>query len=137
MSKDAIAKAPRGRPQRQPVGFRNRLTVLDQDPNYVYRWVNSSFDGGDRIAIFEQAGYEKVPKRTHRIDNGRVSTPTPLGDFETLPGGAGDTLVLMRIPKEYYDEDFAAKQSIVDEKEPGKRNPDGFYGSITTKTEKV
>lgn len=132
MSKDAIAKAPSGRPNRMPVGFRNRLQVLNQDPNYFYRWVNANLDGGDRVGIFENAGYEKVPKGTHRIDNGRVSTPGPLGDFETMPGGDGDTLVLMRIKREWYDEDQLEKQKIVDEKEAHqKRTPDGFYGKIT------
>jgi hypothetical protein len=137
MAKDAIAKAPSGRPQRLPVGFRNRLAVVDQDPNFVYRWVNANLDGGDRISIFEQAGYEKVPKSSSRIGNGRLSTPGPLGDFETMPGGDGDTLILMRIQRDWYDEDQKVKQVAVDEKEARqKRTPDGFYGEISTSNKK-
>ena len=34
-NKEAIAKAPSGRPQRTPIGTRNVLTVEGKDPNYV------------------------------------------------------------------------------------------------------
>lgn len=130
MAEKTINKAPSGRPERKPVGFRNRLAVYDQDPNYVYRWVNTNADGGDRIIIMEQAGYEKVPKSTHRTDTGRVDA-SALGSFETAPGGGGDTLVLMRIPREWYEEDQKAKQARVDELDSAqKRTPDGFYGKI-------
>ena len=130
MTEKTVNKAPSGRPKRQPVGFRNRLAVHDKDPNYVYRWINTNADGGDRVDIMKDAGYELVEKSAKRAANGRVDA-SPLGGFETTPGGSGDTLVLMRQRKEYYQEDQQAKQSRVDELDKAqKRTPDGFYGKI-------
>ena len=57
MTKESIAKTPRGRTTRSPVNQRNILSVKGKDPGYVYRIVN---DTGDRIQMFEEAGYELV-----------------------------------------------------------------------------
>lgn len=136
MTEKTVNKAPSGRPKRQPVGLRNRLTVADQDPNYVYRWVNANADGGDRPAILQESGYEYVPKSDSRRANIRVSDAGALGAYETTPGGGGDTLVLMRQKREYYEEDQAAKQERVTATEKAQhRTPDGLYGSITSKKE--
>lgn len=136
MTEKTVNKAPSGRPKRQPVGHRNRLTVVDKDPNYVYRWVNASADGGDRPAILAESGYEYVQKSSVREGNIRVANGGPLGAYETTPGGGGDTLVLMRQKREYYEEDQASKQQRVDLTDRAQhRTPDGLYGSITTKKE--
>ena len=136
MTEKTVNKAPSGRPKRQPVGMRNRLTVADKDPDYVYRWINASADGGDRPAILAESGYEFVPKSESRRANVRVSDAGALGSYETTPGGGGDTLVLMRQKKEYYEEDQALKQKRVDETDRAQhRTPDGLYGSITSKKE--
>lgn len=133
MTEKTVNKAPSGRPVRKPVGFRNRLAVYDKDPNFEYRWVNSSADGGDRVSIMEEAGYEKVVKSATRQSTGRVDNASPLASFETTPGGNGDLMVLMRIKKEWYAEDQKAKQARVDELDQAqKRTPDGFYGKITS-----
>jgi hypothetical protein len=130
MTEKTVNKAPSGRPARKPVGFRNRLAVHGKEPGFEYRWINTNADGGDRVSIMEEAGYEKVSKSGVRAANGRVDA-SALGSFETVPGGSGDTLVLMRIKQEYYDEDQRAKQVRVDETERAqKRTPDGFYGKI-------
>lgn len=132
MSRISRNSEPSGRPARLPVGYRDRLRILDPDPNYVYRWVNASADQGDRVSIFEAAGYEKVPCGLHKIGNGRVSTPGPDGSVETIPGGGGDKLVLMRIKREWYEQDQKQKQDRVDATERAQRKPpDGFYGSIS------
>jgi len=134
MTEKTVNKAPSGRPVRKPAGFRNRLAVHGKDPNFEYRWINTNMDGGDRVSIMEEAGYEKVAKSSVRAASGRVDA-SPLGSFETTPGGNGDTMVLMRIKKEWYDEDQRAKQKRVDELDRAqKRTPDGFYGKITEKT---
>jgi hypothetical protein len=136
MTEKTVNKAPSGRPKRQPVGLRNRLTVADKDPNYEYRWINANADGGDRPAILQESGYEYVPKSDARRANIRVSDAGALGAFETTPGGGGDTLVLMRQKREYYEEDQKAKQARVDETDRAQhRTPDGLYGSITSKKE--
>lgn len=136
MTEKTINKAPSGRPKRQPVGHRNRLAVVDKDPNYVYRWVNANADGGDRPAILAESGYEFVEKSQTRKANIRVSDGGSLGSYETTPGGGGDTLVLMKQKREFYDEDQAAKQARVDETDRAQhKTPEGFYGSITSKKE--
>ena len=134
MTEKTVNKAPSGRPKRQPVGLRNRLTVVDKDPNYEYRWVNANADGGDRPAILAESGYEFVPKSTTRKANVRVNDAGPLGSYETTPGGGGDTMVLMRQKKEYYEEDQVAKQARVDELDRAQhKTPEGFYGSVSSK----
>jgi hypothetical protein len=132
MSKEAIAKAPSGRPSRQPVGSRSRLSVAEKDPNYEYRWV-VDYDGtGDRLTQFEQAGYEKVPTGTHRVGNSRVDIGAPDGSFETQKVGNNQTGYLMRQKREWYDEDQKAKRQRIDLSEQALKNPtlDGAYGEI-------
>ena len=130
MTEKTVNKAPSGRPQRKPVGFRNRLAVHDKDPDREYRWVNTTADGGDRVEIFKEAGYRLEKKSGQRAANGRVDA-SPLGSFETTPGGGGDTLVLMSIEKDLYIADQKEKQKRVDDLDRSqKRTPDGFYGKI-------
>lgn len=100
-----------GRPQRKsrvPLAEqRDTLTVADQEPGFVYRWVN---DVEDRVNKFKLAGYDVV------------NTPTTVGDTKVEDGldktssivekavGGKTKAVLMRIPEEWYDEDQAKKQ---------------------------
>jgi hypothetical protein len=134
MTKKTVNEAPSGRPKRKPVGYRNRLLVENQDPDYQYRWVNTNFrEGMLRVQEFEEAGYEKVLKHTVDADTGRIEGSS-LGSFQTAIGGAGDVMILMRQKKEYFEEDQKAKQKAVDETDQAqKRTPDGFYGKITDK----
>lgn len=132
--KEAISKAPSGRPKREPVGLRNRLKVHNEDPNYVYRWV-VDYDGtGDRIEQFKEAGYEVCPKGLHKVGDNRVSIPTAEGSSEVLSVGGGQKAVLMRQPKEYYDEDQKAKAERVKNSEEALKKPnlDGSYGNKIT-----
>lgn len=136
MTKETVNKAPSGRPVRKPVGYRNRLAAPDVGPDYVPRWVNATADGGQRVEILEQAGYEKVLKSANTQGVGRVDDASALGSVFTTPGGAGDTLVLMKQKKEWYEEDKKAKEARVDELDAAqKKTPDGFYGKITSKIE--
>lgn len=120
--------APRTeRRKRVPVsGARNILTVANKDPNYVYRWV---LDIPGRMDIFKDAGYEVV------IDKPEVGDPTvdrhsQLGSAVTLVRGVS-TLVLMRIPREWYNEDQQAKQEEIDALEETMRHPEAAdYGSV-------
>lgn len=138
MTEKTVNKAPSGRPNRRPVGYRNRLAVFENDPNYVYRWVNTNISGGDRVNELEEIGYEKVEKSAQRQGNGRIDA-SPLGKYETTPGGSGDTLILMRQKREYFEEDQRAKQKVVDETDHAQKriNPDGFYGHFSEKSEIV
>lgn len=99
------------RKERTPIGgTRDILTVKDKDPNFVYRWV---LDVPGRLAKFKEAGYEVV---TDNLEVGQDAVDRPkqkLGSVITKLSGM-NTLVLMRIPKEWYVEDQKAKQDKVD-----------------------
>ena len=104
-----MAKAER--PKRIPVGGpRNIMTVADKDPNYVYRWVN---DTPGRIERFKEGGYEVVTGN-NEVGTKTVDRGSKLGSAITKSVGGQLTAVLMRIPKEWYDEDQAAKMAEID-----------------------
>lgn len=127
--KEAIAKAPRGRTRRTPIGTRNVLTVAGKDPNYVYRIVN---DSGDRVNEFLEAGYELVPEDSIKVGDKRVNKATPEGSKAQVSVGQGQKAFVMRIRKEWYEEDQAAKQQRVDQLEATIKEKalDGTYGKL-------
>lgn len=122
------------RPKRVPLHEqrRNRLTILDRDPAYMYRIVN---DTENRVASLKLAGYEIVEK-VHEIgDPNVIDNNTTLGSGTRVSVGGGIQGVLMRIPKELYEEDQEAKQKAIDrtEAELIKRpnGADGAYGEVS------
>lgn len=130
MNKEPIAKAPKGRPSRTPIGKRNVLTVNGKDENYVYRVVN---DKGDRIAMFEDAGYELVEAAEVRVGDKRVERGSAIGSKAEVSVGQGDKAFIMRIAREFYEEDQAAKEQhlkLQEEaiKQEALKNSD--YGSV-------
>lgn len=129
MQKEAISKAPVGRVTRVPVSQRNVLTVKGKDPNYVYRVVN---DQDDRIAQFLEGGYELVEKETTDVGDKRVSQGTAVGSKQHLSVGQGTKAYVMRIKKEFYDEDQAVKQGFVTKQEASVKEKalDGNYGKL-------
>ena len=125
------------RPRRTPVdGARDILTVLNKDPNYVYRWVADDPRRPGRIERLKERGYEVVAEK-HEVGQKTVDKVSQLGQFNTVAGGGGITLVLMRQLREWYDEDQKTKQDKVNALEeamkadvrqgriPGSREP-GF-----------
>ena len=117
------------RPNRTPVsGGRDILAVRDQDPNYVYRWVN---DIDDRIERFKDGGYEPVTSDLE-VGTKAVDRNSKLGSVITKMVGNKVVAVLMRIPKEWYEEDQKAKQEQLDESDKALRaNQDVDYGKLT------
>lgn len=106
---------PNGRTRRSPInGSRNILTVSGKEPDYEYRIVN---DLGDRVAIMQENGYEIVSDNNVKVGDRRIANPTQEGTPVKVSVGGGVQGYLMRIPKEFYDEDQASKQSVVDETE--------------------
>ncbi len=112
MARTTTATSPSGRVRRTPITVRNRLTVKDQDPNYHYRIVNVR---DDRVQQFQEQGYELV--QATEVGDKRVDVPSTLGSGAEISVGQGTKAVLMRIPKEWYLEDQAAKQAQIDELE--------------------
>lgn len=130
-NKEAISKAPSGRVTRTPVGTRNILTVKGKDPNYEYRIVN---DVDDRITQFQEAGYELVANDAVKVGDKRVNSTTSEGSVKQMSVGQGTKAYLMRIKKEWYDEDQAVKQRQVNEIERATKEKalDGTYGQLDT-----
>lgn len=122
-------KTQKTRVTRTPVGgARDILTVHGKDPNFVYRWV---IDSPGRIQRFVEGGYEVVQEDLE-VGQKTVDRGSKLGSAVTKAGGSGQTLVLMRIPKEWYDEDQLAKQAQIDALEATMKSEaeQGNYGSV-------
>lgn len=127
------------RPKRTPVGGRRDiLTVAGKDPNYVYRWFN---DEGDRIIQALNGGYHVVTNEgdeIHEIGDLKASDTEGVGTPIVKSVGKdayGNPMYayLMRIPREWYEEDQAEKQKEVDASEESIFNPDdslGQYGGV-------
>lgn len=127
--KEAIAKAPRGRAQRVPIGTRNVLNVAGKDPNYEYRIIN---DSGDRVQEFLDAGYELVGGDSVRVGDKRVNSASSEGSLAQISVGQGQKGYVVRIKKEWYHEDQMAKQKRVDDLEQATKAKalDGTYGKL-------
>ena len=108
-----MAKTERVR--RTPInGTRSILGVQGKDPNFMYRIVN---DDGDRVAQFEEQGYEVVTDKSIKVGDRRIANPTQEGTPVQVSVGGGIKGVVMRIRKDWYDEDQATKQAQVAEQE--------------------
>jgi hypothetical protein len=124
------------------LGTRSVLTVRpqDKDPNYEYRFIN---DKDDRIPQAQEAGWEFVASKDKKIPVGdpKAGKDTQVGTPVTKAVGGGVTAYLMRIHKDWYDEDQAAKQASITENEQGMTHkipvnqPDnqGRYGDVDIK----
>ena len=118
------------RPVRAKVnGVRNILNVTGKDPDFHYRVVN---DTGDRIAIMQEQGYEVVTDSRINIGERRVANPTQEGSPVTASVGGGVKGVLMRIPKDWHEEDQKDKQRQVSETESAMKQAakEGMYGKL-------
>ena len=119
------------RPRRTPVSQRNRLSVRNQEPGYVYRIVN---DIDDRIEELQERGYEICTKESvGSVGHNRVDNPSSLGSVANFSVGKGTKAIVMRQKKEYYVEDQNMKQQEINDLEQSmiqdaKRKAD--YGSI-------
>jgi hypothetical protein len=129
-NKELISKAPSGRVKRTPVSGRNRLTVQGKDPNYVYRIVN---DEEGRIARFQEGGYELLEDEAVKVGDKRANQTSSEGSVKQLSVGGGKKAYVMRIRRDWYEEDQKAKQAQVDalEATTKKKALDGRYGTLT------
>jgi len=106
---------PQKRAVRKPLSARGPLNITgEKDPNFHYRFVN---DVGSRVYNYQQAGYEIVTDGDLTVGDSRVSDASDLGSPRRVVGDQGTTSVLMRIPKEYFDEDQAKKNAALDEQD--------------------
>lgn len=102
------------RPSRVPVfeANRNKLTVKGLDTvNFEHRWVN---DRDYRIAMFKEGGWEVVDKVDGElVGDGGVDQSNGTSSVQTKGVGGGIVSYLMRIPKELYEADQAAKEAEI------------------------
>lgn len=124
----AVASA---RPTRTPITQRNRLSVKNQDPGYIYRIVN---DEDDRVERLQELGYEIASKEAvGAVGNKQVDTASSLGSTAHFSVGKGTKAVVMRQKREYFVEDQATKQAEIDALEntmKGDARKAADYGNI-------
>lgn len=132
VKKEEIAKAPKGRVRRTPIGTKNILTIAGKEAGFVYRFVN---DEGDRVQEFLDRGYEIVEQKDVRIGDRRVNAPsTPEGSLAVASVGRGLKAYIMRIREDWYKEDQEAKQDHVNALEAGTKQ-DALNGTDYGKLE--
>lgn len=111
----SVTKERSQRPQRTPInGTRSVLKIKGQEEGYHYRVVN---DEGDRVSQLEAAGYEIVKDPNVQVGDRRVAKATQEGSPVRVSVGGGIQGYVMRIRKDWYDEDQAAKLKSVNELE--------------------
>ena len=104
--------------QRTPLVNRSVLGIKGKEPGYVYRIVN---DTGDRVASFQEQGYEIVTDSSITIGDRRVGKASADGSPVQVAVGNGIDGYLMRIKEEYYKEDQAYKEQKLSELEQSMR----------------
>lgn len=134
-----VKRGRKAQPKRQEIGGnelrsrisyadRRKINVKDQDPNFKYRWVNIDNDRyAGRIDRMKEIGYTVVNDDMEYGDAQGVGA-SELGGGNTKHVGHGTKAVLMRIPKEYYEQDMAEKQAEVDRTEAGMVDDENLKG---------
>lgn len=106
------------------------LTVKGKDPDFEYRWVN---DERGRVQRMIEAGYDVVLDE-HLIGDGTAKDAGSANTI-TVDRKHGVKGVLMRIPKDWAEEDKRARASQIAESEAelfkDEREADGRYGTLT------
>ena len=110
-------RAKRGKRERIPVNgnTKNLLTVEGKDPDYYYRWV---LDDPDRVSKFKDAAYEFVMQDENlKVGDRKVDTSAGTSSLVEMKAGMGRKYVLMKLPKEFREDDRRAKHRAIDETE--------------------
>jgi len=130
-AKETVVK----RVQRKPLHQQGPLSISgEKDPNFHYRVVN---DIGSRIHAFQQAGYELVTDDNLVIGDSRVSDAADLGSTKRILSKDGTVSYLMRIKKEWFDEDQKAKNDRLDELDTAMKqdvSKSADYGKVSIST---
>lgn len=123
--------APEKRVARKPMFQRGPQSIAgEKDPNFEYRFVN---DVGSRVANFQSAGYELVQDSDIVVGDSRVFDPSDLGSAKCVTSNDGTKSFLMRIKKEWHQEDQATKLQQVNETEKAMKSDasrGSDYGSL-------
>jgi hypothetical protein len=90
-------------------------------------------DVEDRITQFQEAGYEIVQSDTVDVGDKRAAIGTSVGSAKQLSVGQGTKAYVMKIKKEWYEEDQRAKQGQIAATEAAIKEPSlngSDYGSL-------
>lgn len=147
MKKESRAETLNDRPERLPLAqHRDKLTVKGKDPDYQYRFVKDTCDivtdkegntqlrPGNRILRFQQAGWEFVEGSSVDVGQNHVYKTENIGSIVRIPAGTNEFLYLMRIRKEWYEEDQRTKEKNILDAETqlsGPAKDHGMYGSVS------
>jgi hypothetical protein len=115
---------------RKPLTQRGPQAIAgEKNPEFEYRFVN---DTGSRIQNFKAAGYEFVTGDDLIVGDNRVSDATDLGSAKRVISNDGTTSYLMRIKKDWYEEDQASKAAAIKEQEAAMKQEasTGMYGKL-------
>jgi hypothetical protein len=126
-----MSRVQEKRVARKPMFQRGPQSIAgEKDPNFEYRFVN---DTGSRVTNFQSAGYELVQDEEIVVGDSRVFDPSDLGSAKCVTSNDGTKSYLMRIKKEWFKEDQAAKQGQINETEKAMKSDASRasdYGSL-------
>ena len=111
------------RPSRRPFGSQTQKLAYEKREGFFRRWFN---DTPGRIDAAREAGYKIVK------DKAGKEVARPVGVYDN---GVAMMAYLMEIPQEWYDEDMAAQQALLDQTDEaikrgalqGRPGKDGVY----------
>lgn len=140
-------KATNEMPQRTRLsGHRDMLAVDGLSKDYEYRYVKDVVveaedrEGalvshpGQRINKFLNAGWQFVTTDQVEVSQANVYNSGSLGSIVRLPAGRDEYLYLMRIRKDWFEEDKRAKareRLNIDEAQTEDAKSRGLYGAVT------
>lgn len=120
-----------GRQSRTPLGRARQKLSAKEIPGYVCRWIN---DDGGRIPQAIEGGYNYVTQKEaghigESVEDGNTDIGSKVSKVVGKhPDGTPKRAFLMKIKKDWYDEDQLEKQAQVDAVDRAIReghNPDG------------
>lgn len=104
-----------------------------KDPNFVYRIVADRGQGA-RVQQLLDLGYEFVTNKDMTIGDESLQKPAQLGAHVTRALGGGENGILMRIPKEIYEDARKLKDADVDRQDAALLKPNNLLPATYTKT---
>ena len=126
-----MANSKNSRPVRTSIdGIRQKLNVRGKDPDFHYRVVN---DVDSNVQDYIDRGYEIVTDNSVQVGDKRVANPSQEGTTAKISVGQGVKAYVMRIKKEWHEEDRAEHNARLDEMEKQlhrEAKEQNFYGKL-------
>lgn len=120
MEQKTVDNSKPNRPKRVSLrDQRDQHSFEGKDPNFEYRYVNDIVDHlGPRVERFKKAGWTPVLKDEGTVGEAKVDGNQVKNTSIVEKSAGGKTkAILMKIPKEWYQEDQDAKAAAITESE--------------------